>query len=130
MARFAFAGEKNMSDRSMVVTMASTDILTRLRTVEEHHPAVVAFAAALLAGGAVIGAMLLQGREIETAPPPSLTYQQCAGMQDHANRLACYDDVTRQTPLLSAQNARRMSFGELLGAQRSDQSRNAASPQR
>ena len=42
-------------------------------------------------------------------------------MQDHENRLACYDDVTRQASLPSPQIPCRMSFGELLGAQRSDQ---------
>ena len=41
--------------------MASSDILTRLRNVEERRPAIVASAAALLAGGIVIGAILLQG---------------------------------------------------------------------
>ena len=101
--------------------MDSTDIFTRLRTVEERRPAIVALAAALLSSGIVIGAILLQGRETETAPQPNLTYEQCASMQDHENRLACYDDVTRQASLPSAPNTRRMSFGELLGAQRSNQ---------
>jgi hypothetical protein len=110
--------------------MDSTDIFTRLRTLEERRPAVVAFATTVLAGGAVIAAILLQGRETETAPQPSLTYQQCAGMQDHANRLACYDDVTRQASLLSAPNTRRMSFGEPLGAQRSNQAGGTWAPQR
>ena len=53
--------------------MDSTDIFTRLRTVEERRPAIVALAAALLASGIVIGAILLQGRETETAPQPNLT---------------------------------------------------------
>jgi hypothetical protein len=73
--------------------MANTDILTRLRNVEERRPAIVASAAALLTGGIVIGAILLQGRETQTAPEPSLTFHQCGSMQDNTSRLACYDEV-------------------------------------
>jgi hypothetical protein len=40
-------------------------ILTCLRTVEARRPALIAFAAALLASSVVIGAIMLQGREVK-----------------------------------------------------------------
>ena len=100
--------------------------MTRLRNVEERRPGIVALAAALLTGGIVIGAILLQGRETEAAPEPSLTLHQCGSMQDNASRLACYDEVAHQTSLRSAKDTRRISFGELLGAMRKDQTRDTS----
>jgi hypothetical protein len=114
-----------MPDRPMIA-----NILNYLLTVEKRRPAVVSFAAGLLAGSVMIGAVLLQGRETETALQPNLTYQQCAGVQNHANRLACYDDVTNQTFPLAVKNSSRMNFGELLGALRSNQARGASANQR
>ena len=64
MIKFASPGENDMPDRSKGTT-ESIHILTRVRNVEARRPAFVAFAAALLAGSAVIGAIMLQGPETE-----------------------------------------------------------------
>ena len=118
-----------MADRSRI-TMTMTDILTRLQNVQKRRPAVVALAATVLAGGIVTGAVLTLGRETETAPLPDLTYQQCGSVQEDARRLTCYDEVLRQTSLRTARGGRRMTFGELLGAQRNDQKRSLSGTQR
>jgi hypothetical protein len=111
------------NDVSARSRMTLSDISTRLRNVEKRRPGIVALAAALLTGGIVIGAILLQGRETETAPEPSVTLHQCGSVQDNANRLTCYDEVANQTSLRSAKDTRRMSFGELFGAMRNNQTR-------
>ena len=51
-------------------------------------------------------------------------------MPEDVSRLACYDEVSRQTSLHSASDAHRMTFGELLAAQRNDQARNTSAAQR
>jgi hypothetical protein len=62
--KFTSAGENDVPDRSKGTT-EGIHILTRVRNVEARRPAFVAFAAALLAGSAVIGAIMLQGPETE-----------------------------------------------------------------
>jgi hypothetical protein len=124
-AEFALVCEIGMSNRSKII-LAATEIPTYLRLVRQRRPAIVALAATLLAGTIVIGAILLRDRTTEIASLPAQTYKQCAHMHDDASRLACFDEVSRQTSLRSAKDVRRMSFGELLGAQRSDQARNTS----
>jgi hypothetical protein len=123
------ASEIGMSDRSKII-LAATDLQTYLRLVRERRPAIVPLAATLLAGAIVIGAILLRDRVTETAPLPAQTYQQCARMQEDVSRLACYDEVSHQTLLGSAKDARRMGFFEFLDALRNDQVRNrSAAPE-
>lgn len=62
----------------------------------------------------------------ESAQGPKLTYQMCANLAENAARLACHDDVSRRTSVRPVKDARRMTFGELLGAQLHDQAPNAS----
>jgi hypothetical protein len=75
---------------------------------------------------AVLMIPVLWAAVTQSARQPRLTHQQCEGLWEDPSRLACYDDASRQTSLRSAKDVRRMSFGELLGAQRSDQVRDTS----
>jgi hypothetical protein len=124
MAKPAVAGEFELSNRSRPRTI-SADIVTRLRVLRERRPAIVPLAATVAAGSLVIGAILLREGVPETAPRPRVTYEQCGSVQENDSRLACFDEVLRQTSLRAAKDANRMPFGGLLGGQLSIQARDA-----
>jgi hypothetical protein len=124
MAKPALACEFDMSSRSRPRTI-SANILRRLRVLRERRPAIVPLAATFAAGSLVIGSILLRERMPETAPQPRVTYEQCGSVQDNDSRLACFDEVLRQTSVRAAKDANLMPFGEFLGGQRSIQARDA-----
>jgi hypothetical protein len=66
---------------------------------------------ALVLAGALVGLTLIAApvtRSSDEAPPPAGSYPQCAGIDNDAARLACYDEVLCASPT---------SFGEAIASQ-------------
>ena len=109
-------------------TIDSTDFPKPRKVVRKRQPVIVILIIALFASSTVMCAVLiipiLWVAVTDTSQRPRLTYQQCDALQEDTERLACYDKASHQiiSPR-SAKDVRRMTFGELLGAQRNDKAR-------
>jgi hypothetical protein len=111
-----------------------TDLPKPQKRARQRQPAIVVLLVTLFASSAAICAVLmipiLWVAVTDGVQQSRPTYQQCGLLKEDANRLACYDDVSRQISLRSAKDARRMTFGELLAAPLSDPARNTPGPKR
>ena len=108
------------------------DVPRRPKGPFKRQPVIVVLPVILLACTVIMCAVLmipiLWAAVTETAQRSRPTYQRCGSVQEDTNRLACYDDVSRQTLLRSTKNASRMTFGELLGGQRDVRARDISVP--
>jgi hypothetical protein len=114
-------------------TIDSTDFPKPRKAARKRQPVIVILIITLFASSTVMCAVLiipiLWVAVTDASQPPRPTYQQCDALKGDTERLACYDKASHQiVSPRSAKDIRRMTFGELLGAQRNDQARNKSSP--